>query len=80
MVLSYAVADGRLTRNVAKGVSLPRLQQTEKRYLTHQQVHELATRCHPHELVVLFLAYTGMRWVRWPGSGSSASTFSDGEP
>lgn len=61
--LAYAVRDGRLTMNPASGVSLPRVVEGEKRFLTHRQVDELATRCGPeYRLAVLFLAYTGLRW------------------
>src|SRR5664280_1878635 len=31
-------------------------------YLSHEQVHELAEACGSHRLVVLFLAYTGVRF------------------
>ena len=44
MVLAYAVKDGRLAVNGAAGVSLPRVRQPEKQFLTHQQVAELAKR------------------------------------
>ena len=63
MVLAYAVKDGRLAVNAAAGVSLPRVQRAEKRFLSHQQVYELAEAVGPeYRLVVLFLAYTGLRW------------------
>lgn len=63
MMLDYAVKDGRLAINPAKGVSLPRLQQVEKRFLTHEQVEQLAIECGPeYDLLVRFLAYTGLRW------------------
>ena len=63
MILAYAVKDGRLAVNPAAGVSLPRVRQAEKRYLTHQQVAELAEAVGPtYRLVVQFLAYTGLRW------------------
>jgi integrase len=45
MVLAYAVKDGRLAVNAAAGVSLPRVRQPEKRFLTHQQVADLAEAC-----------------------------------
>ena len=49
--------------NPAAGVSLPRVREVEKRFLTHRQVHELAEACREeYRLVVLFLAYTGLRW------------------
>lgn len=63
MLLAYAVADGRLARNPAEKISLPRVRQAEKRFLSHQQVAELAEAVGPdYRLVVLFLAYTGLRW------------------
>ncbi len=62
LILALAVKDGRLVRNVAAGVSLPRVVTGERRYLTHEQVHALAAACEPHRLVVLFLAYTGVRF------------------
>lgn len=79
LVLDMAVKDGRLVRNVAKGVNLPRPVKHEHRYLTHGQVDALADAiAHPtdvskhvpladrqrdaYRLIVLFLAYTGLRW------------------
>ena len=79
LVLDMAVKDGRLARNVASGVNLPRVGKREHRYLTHEQVDDLATATgYPSEpskhssldtrtnetyrLVVLFLAYTGVRF------------------
>lgn len=61
-ILGYAMKDERLSVNPAKGVSLPRPQAAEKRYLTHQQVEALATACGDWGLIVRFLAYTGLRW------------------
>jgi integrase len=74
-----AVRDGRLVRNVATRVNLPRPVKHERRYLAHGQVDALAQACgYPAEvskhrahdertnemyrLVVLFLAYTGVRF------------------
>lgn len=63
MVLAYAVKDGRLAVNAAAGVSLPRVAESEKRFLSHRQVLDLAEECgSDYRLVVLFLAYTGLRW------------------
>jgi integrase len=63
MALAYAVKDGRLAVNPAAGVSLPRVQQAEKRFLSHQEVSELAEACgEDYRLMVFFLAYTGLRW------------------
>jgi integrase len=61
-ILAAAVKDGRLVRNPAVGVNLPRVVAAEPRYLTHQQAHALADACGSYRLVVLFLAYTGVRW------------------
>lgn len=41
---------------------LPRAQRSEKRFLSHQQVRELADAAGPHGTVVLTLAYCGLRW------------------
>ncbi|MCU1417597.1 MAG: xerD, partial [Schumannella sp.] len=77
--LDMAVEDGRLSRNVATHINLPRPVKHEKRYLTHGQVEDLAHACgYPadvskhralderknemYRLVVLFLAYTGVRF------------------
>ena len=79
LILDSAAKDGRLARNPARGVNLPKVIQQEHRYLTHQQVNALAIQCgYPSEvsnhvriserqnetarLLVLFLAYTGVRW------------------
>lgn len=61
-VFALAVKDGRLARNPAAGVNLPRVVEGERRYLTHEQTVTLAELCGPYRLVVLFLAYTGVRW------------------
>jgi integrase len=42
LVLDMAVKDGRLARNVASGVNLPRVVNREHLYLTHDQVDDLA--------------------------------------
>ena len=79
LILDMAVKDGRLARNVATGVNLPRLVKPEHLYLTHDQVEDLARECgypsdpsrhaaydsrsnETNRLVVLFLAYTGVRF------------------
>jgi integrase len=61
-MLDAAVRDGRLARNAAAGVDLPRLPTTERRYLTHGQLEDLAERCGPYRVLVLVLGYTGLRW------------------
>ena len=59
---TLAVRDGRLPRNPATGVRLPRAAKGEPVFLTHTQVERLAEACIDHELFVRVLAYTGMRW------------------
>ncbi|MGI8392592.1 tyrosine-type recombinase/integrase [Leucobacter sp. W1038] len=60
-ILDIAVKDRRLTRNVARDVSLPRKTGKAKVYLTHEMVDRLA-RESQYPNLVLFLAYTGLRW------------------
>jgi integrase len=62
MVLAYAVRSRRLATNPADGVTLPRVTPAEKRYLRPAQVADLAEAAGPGRLVVLVLAYTGLRW------------------
>jgi len=79
LILDTALKDGRLARNVAHGVNLPRPLREEQRYLTHAQVEALAEACarppgvakhrrlderedESYRLVLLFLAYTGVRF------------------
>lgn len=63
MVFDAAVRDQRLVRNPALKISLPRVHAAEKRFLTHEQVDQLAELCGPeYRTLVLFLAYTGVRW------------------
>ena len=65
-ILDLAVLDGRLSRNAAKQVPGPRPRQTKQRYLSHADVHRLAEECGHrdtrHKVLVLTLAYTGIRW------------------
>jgi integrase len=62
LVLSLAVRDGRLARNPADGIGLPRETPRDRRYLTHAEVRDLATAAGDQGLVILFLAYTGLRF------------------
>jgi integrase len=61
-VLDLAVKDKRLPSNPARGVNLPRANTARRRYLTATQVAQLADAAGPHRLVILTLAYTGLRW------------------
>lgn len=60
-ILDVAVKDKRISRNVARGVTLPRKVAKSKPYLTHRQVDALAM-ASAHPTLVTFLAYTGLRW------------------
>ncbi|WP_295695835.1 site-specific integrase, partial [Lapillicoccus sp.] len=62
LMLTLAVRDGRIMRNPAEGVRLPRARKVEKRFLTHEQVTELADAAGEYRLVVLILAYCGLRY------------------
>ncbi|TFB93189.1 tyrosine-type recombinase/integrase [Cryobacterium sp. HLT2-28] len=62
MMLKYAVRDGRISRNVADGILLPRIVQRKHGYLTHAQLHELAAYNGTYRDLVLFFGYTGLRW------------------
>lgn len=60
-ILDAAVKDRRITRNVARDLTLPRKRAKGKTYLSHEQVARLAEES-KHPDLVLFLAYTGLRW------------------
>jgi integrase len=67
LALTAAVQDGRLVRNVAEGVPLPRVVATPKRFLTHDQVQALAAASVPYDTLIRVLAYAGLRWESsWP--------------
>jgi integrase len=61
-MLDDAVKDGRLIRNPASGVELPRLVSKQRRYLRHDELHALADACGRHRVLVLTLGYCGLRW------------------
>jgi len=62
LILDHAVKDGRISKNPAKGVRLPRAVRSQMIFLSHGQVDQLADACEPHGTLVLVLAYTGIRW------------------
>lgn len=62
LVLDHAVRDGRISKNPAKGVRLPRAARSHMIFLTHGQVDQLAVACEPDGTLVRVLAYTGIRW------------------
>lgn len=61
-VLDIAVKDRRVTANPARGVNLPRKTPKNHVYLSHDQLQLLADHSKGHSTMVLFLAYTGLRW------------------
>ncbi|GHD50687.1 site-specific integrase [Mycetocola manganoxydans] len=61
-ILDDAVRDRRLSSNPARGVNLPRKTSKKRVYLTHAQVQLLADSAGVQSTLVLFLAYTGLRW------------------
>ena len=70
MMFDLAVGDGRVGRNPARDVRLPRVVAAEKRFLTGEQVERLARASGQYEPLVRFLSYTGLRWgevaaLRW---------------
>lgn len=62
MILNTAVDDGRLIRNPASRVKLPRDRRREKRFLSHAEVAALADAAGPDRLIILVLAYCGLRF------------------
>lgn len=60
-ILDDAVRDRRLLSNPVRGVSLPRKAKKAHVYLTHEQVHSLASHS-KYPALVLVLAYCGLRW------------------
>jgi integrase len=61
-VLEAAVRDKRIHSNPAKGVCLPRKIGKARVCLTHGQMQALADEAGPRSILVMFLAYSGLRW------------------
>ncbi len=62
-ILDTAVKGKRLAKNPARGVeNLPKKKRKPRTYLTHEQVALLASKSGQHRLLVLVLAYCGIRW------------------
>jgi integrase len=61
--VQLAIRDGRLSRDPTVGVRRPRQVRGRQRFLTHVEVARLADDLPaPYDLLVLFLAYTGLRF------------------
>jgi integrase len=61
-IFNAAVLDGRLTRNPAIGVPLPRVKRSEKRALSPSELMCLADACADYGLLIKFAGTTGLRW------------------
>jgi hypothetical protein len=59
--LDHAVRSGRIRSNPARGLGLPRPRRRDYVYLTHGQVLALANEAGRWHLLILVLAYTGLR-------------------
>ena len=66
-ILRFAVREKRIASNPSDGLNLPALNERRRRYLTASQVNDLADAAGPHRLVVLTLAYCGLRWSEMAG-------------
>ncbi|MGW3933150.1 tyrosine-type recombinase/integrase [Streptomyces microflavus] len=62
LILGHAVRAKRIAVNPASGVPLPRVVPQDHVYLTHAQVDRLAAAAGEYRLLLLLLAYTGLRW------------------
>ena len=62
LVLSLAVRDGRIPRNPADKVRLPRASKPEKRFLSDSEVEALAEAAGDHGLAIRILASLGLRF------------------
>lgn len=60
-ILDHAVEDNRITKNPARGLVIKKKPIPDEVFLTHAQVESLAQQS-KHPDLVLFLAYTGLRW------------------
>lgn len=62
MVLGLACEDKRIAHNPCIDVKAPKREHSERAYLTHEQVAQLADTVARDGLVIRFLAYTGLRY------------------
>lgn len=60
--LEHAARTGRIRSNPAHGLGLPRPNRRDYVYLTHAQVLALAAEAGRWRLLILLLAYPGLRW------------------
>jgi integrase len=62
LLLGLAVRDGRIPRNPADRVPLPRVTRDEPRFLSREEVERLAAAAGDDDDVIRLLAYTGLRF------------------
>ena len=62
LILALAVKDGRLVRNVAEGISLPRVLTGERRYLTPRRRTRWRPPADRTTKMMVFLSYSGVRF------------------
>jgi integrase len=76
LIMELAVRDGRIVKNPAAGVRLPKLPKAAKNYLTRDQVWRLADAAAAYPIpevgaqyraLILLLAFTGLRWSEAAG-------------
>ena len=72
-ILDEAVKDRLLASNPARGVKLPRKKPKPRAYLSDAQVWQLAAEAGSKGVIVLLLAYTGLRGGNSPGCTSRTS-------
>lgn len=61
-VLGWAVKTGKLRKNPARDVPLPKKPPRDHAYLSHVEVEKLARAAKAHGTLIRFLGYTGLRW------------------
>lgn len=66
-LMKFAVLDNRIIKNPSDDIRLPRIRKRIRGYLTDHQVETLARQCRGYSDVVMFLAYTGLRWGEMAG-------------
>jgi integrase len=67
LILDEAVQDGRLARNPARGVQLPRASRLEPRFLTAEEVARLIEAAGSEGLTIAVLAFCGLRFGELAG-------------
>lgn len=62
LIMDSQVLDGRISRNPASSVRLPRVSRSEPRFLTVDELQRLVTESRSGGFTILFLAMTGLRF------------------